>query len=249
MPRKIAVITGVSKGIGAALAAQFKANDFTVVGLSRNNPDHNHCDHHFCVDLTDASQRTETLSKLLTEFSSIDVLINNAGRGHYETWADGSLDEVRQMFELNVFAPVAVTQQLLPALKVAKGSVINISSVAAKIPVACMGAYCASKSAISAFSDTLRMELFPHQIHVMDVLVGRTSTGFSKGCTGTRRPPSTPGSSPGPEKLVQAIFKAYTKRKTELVFPGWYKFIFKAVRWFPNLLRKANLKKWNLSDQ
>ena len=248
MDKKIAIITGASKGIGSALTLEFQKQGFFVVGISRSEPK-SALDHWIQGDITNKAEIDRITTLINTNYPQIDVLVNNTGRGLYDTWLNTDLDDLRNMFELNFYSMIALSQKLFPLLTERKGSIINTSSVAGYMPVACMGGYCASKSAVNQFSHTLGIELKPFGLNVLNVVVGRTSTGFSDGCTGEKVPPPSPGASPGPEKLVKAIFKAYNKRKRELIFPGWYRWVFKLIRIVPNWYANQNIKRWKLADE
>jgi short-subunit dehydrogenase len=244
--RKIAVITGVSKGIGQALAREFQRQGYYVIGVSRSEPIQG-VDEWIEADLASSSGVMTCASKITQKYLHLSVLVNNVGRGHYETWKDSNLEDVRGMFELNFFAMVNMTKSLLPLLKKAEGTVVNISSVASRLPISCMGAYCATKAAVNMFSDSLRMELRRDHICVLNVEVGRVSTGFSQGCTGNREVPSSPGAAGSPAKLVTKIVKAVKCKKEYLVFPRWYKCLYVLSRLFPKYYEKKNLEKWKLN--
>jgi len=245
MARKIVVITGVSKGIGHALAKEFQWNGFQVIGISRTEPVQA-VDEWIQADLTDPQEISRAAAIIKHKYPHINVLINNAGRGLYETWEKTDLEDLKDVFQLNFFSLLGVTQKLLPMLKASEGTVINISSVAGKMPVACMGPYCATKHAVNALSDSLRIEMMPHNVNVLNVMPGRISTGFSNSCTGSRTAPSTPGAKGGPEKLVAAIYKAYEQGHHQLIFPKWYKWAIRISRFFPKWYARKNIQKWNL---
>lgn len=248
MARKIAVITGVSKGIGQALAREFHWHDFHIIGISRTEPTLA-VDEWIQADLTSQEDRIRVTSIIKQKYPHIDVLINNAGRGLYESWEQTNIDDLKSVFELNFFSMVHMTQRLIPMLAEVKGTIVNISSVAGKMPIACMGPYCATKYAVNAFSDSLRMEMVPQGIKVLNVKPGRIKTGFSKSCTGSKIAPATPGAKGGPNKLVAKIYKAYIKGDERLIFPSWYKAVFNLHRLFPKWYTKQNLKKWNLENK
>lgn len=241
------MITGVSSGIGAALAKVFRDNGDRVVGVSRSEPDSGRDDWVQC-DLTHFEQRRELKGKILEKVDCIDILINNAGVGIYDRWEDADPEDIRQVFELNFFSAVELTRLLLPIMKTPGGIIVNMSSVAARMSVVCMGAYCASKYAVHAWSDSMRMELYPKGIDVLEVLPGRISTGFSKRAKGGREHPETPGSVT-PERLATAVLKAVNKRKKSIVFPWWYRLLMPIPRLAPGLYRKINLKKWKVNDE
>lgn len=245
MARKIAVITGVSKGIGQALAREFHWHGFFIVGISRSEPALA-VDEWIQADLTQHEERIRISSIIKQKFPKVDVLINNAGRGLYESWDQTDIDDLKSVFELNFFSMVHLTQRLIPMIAECEGTIINISSIAGELPVACMGPYCATKHAVNAFSDSLRIEMIPQKIKVLNVEPGRIKTGFSDSCTGTKVAPKTPNSKGGPDKLVSKIYKAYTKGQSKLIYPGWYKTVLKISRLFPNWYAKKNLEKWEL---
>ncbi|UKI33816.1 MAG: SDR family NAD(P)-dependent oxidoreductase [Lentisphaeria bacterium] len=181
---KIAVVTGASSGLGRAVAREFRRRGFTVIALCRHAPEADTADRFLAVDLTDAEQRTRAAAAIEQEFGRLDVLVNNAGIGSYATWEELSEEELRREFELDFFAPVELTRALLPLLEKSRGSIVNISSVAAQIPVGCMGAYNAVKAALRMYSLTLRMEVAGRGIHVLNVCPGRVDTGFSSRALG-----------------------------------------------------------------
>ncbi|NPA17373.1 MAG: SDR family NAD(P)-dependent oxidoreductase [Aquificae bacterium] len=177
----------------------------------------------------------------------IDVLINNAGIGLYESWEEMDMADLRRLFEVNFFSVVLLTKLFLPHLKEKKGSVINVSSVAGKLYVPFMGGYCASKYALNAFSDSLRAELLNDGVHVLNLIVGRINTGFSSRAMGSKKPPDTPfGDSP--EGFADAVYSAYLKRKREITYPRWYRYFIWISRLFAPVYDRIVLKKWTHSS-
>lgn len=242
--KKTVFITGVSSGLGKYMALKFMKEGFSVAGVSRTKPDFE-LDFWMQADITSDADRNLMISEFRKKFNNLDVLINNAGKGIYEKWENTSEAELRDIFELNVFSLVAVTGLFLPMLKETKGTIINISSIAAVIYVPCMGPYCATKSAVSAFSDTLRVELYSSGVHVMNVMPGRISTGFSERALGKLRPPATPGRS-APELFAEKLFAGYRKRLKQMIFPAWYVFLIYLMKFFTGFYEKQNIKKWKL---
>ena len=241
--QKVVLITGVSRGLGKSLALKFKKEGFLVCGVSRSKPDFD-IDLHISVDLTQKESFENIVNKTVINFSKIDVLINNAGIGLYESWEETKDEDLRYLFELNFFSVVNLTKAALPYLKQTKGTVINVSSVVGKLYVPYMGGYCVSKYAINAFSDSLRAELKPYNVNVLNLIVGRINTGFSEHSLGTKVPPSTPFGG-DINKFADKVFNAYIKNKREITYPSWYKFIIYFSKIFPNLYDKIALKKWN----
>lgn len=239
---KVVLITGVSKGLGKALAKKFKKEDFLVCGVSRSKPDFD-IDYHIKADLTLKKDIDKIYNLFFQRFNRLDVLINNAGIGLYESWKNTKEEELRKLCELNFFSYVFLTQRFLDSLIETKGTIINVSSVAGKLYVPYMGAYCASKYAINAFSDSLRAELKPYGVHVLNLIVGRINTGFSTRAFGSMKPPETPFGGK-PEKFAEVAFKAYKKKKREITYPYWYKFFIAFGKAFPNIYDYFALKSW-----
>ncbi|WP_457640819.1 SDR family NAD(P)-dependent oxidoreductase [Persephonella sp.] len=239
---KVVLITGVSKGLGKALSEKFRSENFLVAGVSRSKPDFN-IDLFIQADLTQEDNCKNIIKETVEKFGRIDVLINNAGVGLYESWETSNMKDIRKLFELNFFAVIYLTKEALPFLKKTKGSIINVSSVAGKLYVPYMGAYCSSKYALNAFSDSFRAELKPYGIHVLNLIVGRINTGFSSRAMGSRKPPETPfGGSP--EKFAEKTYRAYIKRKREIWYPYWYKYFVKLAQLFPEIYDRESYKKW-----
>ncbi|WP_106805107.1 SDR family oxidoreductase [Pseudomonas sp. S5D5] len=174
------LITGCSSGIGRALAEAFKAAGFDVLTSARREDDvialNDAGFHAVLLDVNDAG----ALQTLATHLGELDVLINNAGYGAMGPLLDGGTEAMQRQFETNVFSIVGVTQALFPALRKRKGLVVNIGSVSGVLVTPFAGAYCASKAAVHALSDALRMELAPFGIRVMEVQPGAIDTRFAK---------------------------------------------------------------------
>lgn len=244
--RPVVLITGASSGLGLAMLAEFKKRGFRVIAVSRKSPEFSP-DLHISADLTDSASFELILAQLNAFCDGrLDLLINNAGMGAYETWESLGDAELRTVFELNFFAPVKLVKTLLPLLKASKGSIINVSSIAGHMSVPCMGAYCASKAAVSMFSDTLRMELVSSGVSVMNVTPGRIDTGFSKRSFGTRKVPSKFGGYASPAVFASTVFKAYSKRRRSLIYPRWYFVAPLFAKLFRPFYEAANLKEWKL---
>lgn len=174
------LITGCSSGIGRALADAFKAAGYDVWASARRAEDVADLStagfHAVQLDVNDGA----ALQRLAGQLGELDVLVNNAGYGAMGPLLDGGTDAMQRQFETNVFSLVGVTQALFPALRKRKGLVVNIGSVSGVLVTPFAGAYCASKAAVHALSDALRMELAPFGIRVMEVQPGAINTRFAK---------------------------------------------------------------------
>ncbi len=247
---KYALITGVSSGLGKAMAQYFLSQGITVFGVSRTKPEDIPGIRWFRCDITKEPDR-QSLKQELEQCcpgGRLDILINNAGKGIYATWEEMDETALREVFELDFFAAVSLTKTLLPLLKQAKGTVINISSVAGRIWVSCMGGYCAAKAAVSMFSNSLRPELEQYGIRVLDMAPGQINTGFSSRSCGKRRPPDSPGSKgQTPQALAEAVFRGWKKNRKRITYPGFLAFSVFFVRTFlSGFYDKINRKLWKI---
>lgn len=175
------LITGCSTGIGAALVAAFAAAGCRVVATARD-PDRippvaN--GRRIALDVNDPQQIQAAMTRLTEEGESIDMLVNNAGYGLMGPLLDLPEAELRRQLETNVVGLMAVTRAFLPAM-IARGEgwIVNIGSVSGILVTPFAGAYCASKAAVHALSDALRMEVAPFGITVITVQPGAIRSNF-----------------------------------------------------------------------
>ncbi len=177
------LITGCSSGIGRALANAFRDAGHEVWATTRKPEDVEQLSAAGFtarqLDVNDSNALTQLADELQTRHASLDILINNAGYGAMGPLLDGGVDAMRQQFETNVFAVVGVTRALFPLLRRARGLVVNIGSVSGVLVTPFAGAYCASKAAVNALSDALRLELAPFGIRVMEVQPGAIASQFA----------------------------------------------------------------------
>jgi NAD(P)-dependent dehydrogenase (short-subunit alcohol dehydrogenase family) len=177
-----AFITGVSSGIGRALALQLMQNGYLVFGTVRKPADgvflKNAGGIPLVLDVTDSKRIPQTLRRVQTLLGKapLKFLINNAGLSTCVSWEDMSQAELRHQFDVNFFSAVEITQCFLPLLRAGRGRVVLMSSTSARLPNALMGAYCASKCALEAFAVTLRQELLPEGIPVICLQPGPVQT-------------------------------------------------------------------------
>lgn len=180
----VALITGCSSGIGRALAQAFKAAGYNVLATARKPEDLAALEAEGLVALpldVNDGPALEALSEWINQqFGGLDVLINNAGYGAMGPLLDGGVDSMRRQFETNVFSVVGVTRAMFPVLRRSRGLVVNIGSVSGVLVTPFAGAYCASKAAVHALSDALRMELAPFGIRLMEVQPGAIASSFAK---------------------------------------------------------------------
>jgi short-subunit dehydrogenase len=129
------------------------------------------------------------VKRTLERFGGIDILINNAGMGFYSPAWSAPMPEARQLFELNLFAPLALAQLVAPHMRERRqGTIVNVSSIAGKVTLPWFTLYSVSKFALGSLTDGLRAELKPHGIHAMAVCPGYVKTDFQAHALGTRPP-------------------------------------------------------------
>lgn len=182
MTQPVALITGCSSGIGRALADAFQAAGYCVWASARKAEDLAALSAAgftaVQLDVNDGLALGQLAERLKAEAGGLDVLINNAGYGAMGPLLDGGVEALRKQFETNVFALIGVTRACFPLLRQNQGLVVNIGSVSGMLVTPFAGAYCASKAAVQALSDALRMELAPFAIEVMEVQPGAIASSF-----------------------------------------------------------------------
>jgi NAD(P)-dependent dehydrogenase (short-subunit alcohol dehydrogenase family) len=128
------------------------------------------------ADITSAGDVARLRSAVAAVTPALDALVNNAGTAFPAPLELLPLDDLRAQLEINVVAQLGVTQALLPALKAARGMIINVSSISGRIASPGIGAYSASKFALEAMSDALRVELAPFGVRVVVIQPGSSPT-------------------------------------------------------------------------
>jgi short-subunit dehydrogenase len=186
---KVVFITGASEGIGAACAAEFarcgaklsltarSGDGLRKAAAAAGAPD-------ALItpgDVTDDAHRRLAVSRTLERFGAIDILINNAGMGLYVPSWSVPMEEARHLMELNFFAPLALTQIVVPHMRARRsGMIVNVGSIAGKVTLPWMTLYSVSKYALGSLTEGLRMELRRDNIRTMIVCPGYVTTAFQQ---------------------------------------------------------------------
>ena len=187
---KTALITGASSGIGKATAELFAEKGIHLILCGRRQERLNElqselgsktkvCTVNF--DVRDKEAVSNTINSLSEDFSKIDILVNNAGNAHgLDTIDKGSLEDWDAMLDINVKGLLYVSKAVIPQMVVRKaGHIINIGSTAGKEVYPRGNVYCASKHAVDAINQGMRMDLNAHGIRVGAVNPGLVETEFS----------------------------------------------------------------------
>jgi NAD(P)-dependent dehydrogenase (short-subunit alcohol dehydrogenase family) len=194
---KVALITGANKGIGFAIASALAARGLTVLVGARDAARGETAAQRIAgdarawpLDVTRADSIAAAFSRIQRELGRLDVLVNNAGIATFDAPSSASLDDVRAVFETNVFGVIAVTQAMLPLLRAAPaGRVVNVSTRLGSLtaitdpafPMRGIGgvAYGPSKSALNAITVAFAQELATTNIKVNAACPGHTATDLN----------------------------------------------------------------------
>ncbi|MGW6503842.1 oxidoreductase [Nonomuraea angiospora] len=177
MATKVALVTGASSGIGEATALKLHEAGYIVYGAARRVQRMRHLAESgirvLAMDVTADSSMQAGVEKIIAETGRIDVLVNNAGYGSYGALEDVPMDEARDQFEVNVFGAARLTQLVLPHMRAQRsGTIVNVTSMGGKIYTSLGAWYHATKFALEAISDCLRMEVKPFGIDVVVIEPG-----------------------------------------------------------------------------
>ncbi|GAA4267802.1 oxidoreductase [Frondihabitans peucedani] len=187
MPASTWFITGCSTGLGRSLAeAVLKRGDRAVVtardvskvqDLESANPDTALA---LALDVTDPAQITRAVEAAIDRFGEVDVLVNNAGYGYRAAVEEGDPADVQALFDTNFFGAVAMIRAILPSMRGRRsGTIVNISSIGARISPEGSGYYAATKAALEAMTVSLRKEVAPLGITAFSVEPGGFRTDFA----------------------------------------------------------------------
>jgi short-subunit dehydrogenase len=176
-------LTGASSGIGLVTANALLARGHEVWGTSRNTerlPRHRHF-HPVQFDLRQNDAVESVFGQSLREAGSFDVMINNAGSGHFGAAEFLPLADMADQFQILFFAPARLMQLALAAMR-ARGSglIINITSLAERMPVPFMAAYNAAKAAMATFTMSIQLEMPLSGVRIIDLQPADIHTGFNE---------------------------------------------------------------------
>jgi len=177
----VALVTGASSGIGRAAALALVDAGFTVVGTSRKAANAEPLAGVTFLDLDVASDESvrSLVEEVIERFGRIDVLVNNAGVGAVGAGEESSIDQAKEVFDVNVFGLMRMTNAVLPHMRAqGSGRVVNVSSVLGLIPAPFMAVYAATKHAVEGYSESFDHELREHGVRMLLVEPAYTSTSF-----------------------------------------------------------------------
>ncbi|QHS60671.1 SDR family NAD(P)-dependent oxidoreductase [Chitinophaga agri] len=189
----IVLVTGATSGFGEACAKKFAANGYDLIITGRRQErltalqQQLQQEHHIavlplCFDVRDAQAVNEILNNIPDNWKAIDILVNNAGLAlGMSSIEDGDLSDWDTMIDTNVKGLLYVSRVVMPWMKQArKGHIINLGSTAAKQVYAKGHVYCATKAAVDAISQGMRIDLLPYRVKVTAIHPGAAETEFSE---------------------------------------------------------------------
>lgn len=253
------VITGASSGIGekvAMLVAEAGARPILlarsidklkdICALIQQKTEINCL--YYQLDVSDFEQVKVVFKSIFDEVGHIDILINNAGFGVFESLQKANFDEIKQMFEVNVLGLIACTKEVLPAMvERNSGHIINIASQAGKVASAKSSAYSATKHAVLGFTNSIRLELSQTNVFVSAVNPGPIETNFftiaDKSGSYVKNAKKFMLTS---DYVAEQMIKLMIKPRRELNLPKWMNAGSILYNLFPALSDKLAAKLFNL---
>ena len=178
---EVVLITGCSSGIGRDMCKIMSSKGYIVIATARNIDALSNvaAAMKLEIDVTDKISIDKAVKSVIQQYNKIDILVNNAGYSLRGALEEVDIKEVQKIFDVNVFGIINMIQIVLPVMRKEKsGKIINIGSVSGKFAQSINGAYCASKYAVEALSDALRLEL--NQYHIQSTVIepGAMQTNF-----------------------------------------------------------------------
>jgi len=252
---KVALVIGGSAGLGRHLVETFARAGARVAFCGRRPQPLEHTASELKMqfggtplplqaDLTQEADAARVIDATIEQFGQLDVLVNCAGRSHRSAILETTPSDFEELWKLNFLAAVHTTRAAAPHLMSRRGSLVNIGSLASKVSSPYLGAYPASKFALAAYSQQLRLELGEQGLHVLLVCPGPIRREDA-GSRYDRQADSLPESArrPGggaklqaidPAELASRILHACQRRKSELVIPRKARLLFAIAQLWPN---------------
>jgi short-subunit dehydrogenase len=235
------LITGASSGIGRATAIRLAGEGARVVALGRSRPALDDVAGRtsgtaVVADLTDPEAVDRAVRETRDALGSIDVLVNNAGKGWAGPFRDMDPADAERLVDVNLLAPIRLTRAVLPdMLRNGRGAIVNVSSIAGHVGVAEEAVYAATKAGLNVFSESLRYELRGSGVSVGVVSPGVIETPFFER---RGRPYDRSFPRPGdPKRVAAAIVRAIRSGSAQVYAPGWMVLPARLQGSFPRLYR------------
>lgn len=225
----VAVITGASRGIGAAVARAAGARGARLALLARAKDELEGVlasagsGIAISCDVADRASVEDALARVARELGPVDILVNNAGIGSYGKVADTDVDLFEKIMRVNYLGTVYATKGVLPSmLSRGSGHVVNIASINGRIGAPMEAAYSASKFAVAALSEAMWFELRPRGVGVSLINPGPVETSFFE-ARGSEYARSFPKKVPA-DRIARAVIRAVERNRFETFIPRWLAF-------------------------
>ncbi|WP_353990263.1 SDR family NAD(P)-dependent oxidoreductase [Pediococcus argentinicus] len=245
------VVTGASSGLGREIALELAKQSAKLILVARNTDRLQEVGRECllygaysvnCLELDLANQTSiKTTAKWISNhFSAIDLLINNAGIGFFEDFVDQSVEEIKSTLDVNVLGTMLFTKGLVLSIENVAGNILNICSVAASVTTKKAAVYGASKAALVAWSNGLRLELKNKNVGVKVVNPGPMKTNFFDNADKTGRYLEKMGSlALDPNITAKKIIRLSQSNQTELFLPVYMGWSSKLYKVFPRIGNKV----------
>ena len=230
--RGLVVITGASRGIGQALVRRFEAAGHPVLAVARSATGGTGAAETLPADLTRREGVAAVVEAVGARGMPVGVLVNNAGmQAAIDLTAPGpeaETDTVAAEIALNLAAPIQLTRALLPMMRQPGGTIVNVTSLVSRHPKPSAPVYSATKAGLASFTDSLRHQLAPSGIRVMEAVPPLVDTAMTAGRGAGKI---------APEAMAAAIFEGVAEGR-HLVAPGIARRVLILNRFLPGLVRR-----------
>jgi len=246
---KVVLITGGTAGVGLACARSLRQLGATVAVCGFEEPEFSseQVDLALFGDLVNDEFCQSVVSSVLDRFGRIDILVNSAGVGLYAAASDSEPNDVRRLFDVNLFAMLRMVQLVRPHMRAAaQGTIVNIGSIGGYVTLPWSTMYCVSKYAVHGLTEGLYRELRHEGIHVMLVVPGIVDTRFRENVIAGDVPAGVGAIRRviKPEQLAASIVKGIQYRRRKVTNP-WLAYWFElANRLFPSAMDWYCARKW-----
>jgi short-subunit dehydrogenase len=247
------LLTGASSGIGRCLAERLARKGARLIVSARSADKLDELAARLKVsgevlavpaDVTNAEDRQQLLETAQVRFGGLDALINNAGVASFGHFTGGTEAILRQVMEVNFFAPAELMRSAIPLLRNGEQpAIVNVASMCGRCGLPAWSEYSASKFALVGLAEALRAEMARYDMDVLTVLPGLTNTDLGKHLLrneGRMKLDYSQGMSPA--AVADAILAAIEKNRAETVL-GEARWMLRVKRWFPGLLNRLMTRK------
>lgn len=241
----VAVVTGASSGIGRAAALELARRGASLALAARRVPGLDsvaaecrglgaRCEI-VKIDVSDRDSCHALIESATRLLGQVDVLVNNAGFGTFDRWADARPEDLQAMLATNYLGAVWCTQAVLPQMLARRGgAIVNVASIAGLIGFATMGGYCATKFALIGFTESLRSEVAGHGITVSAICPSTTDTEFFDHAEREKMPgASRLAFAMKPERIARAICDAAESGSYRKIMPFVAALLVRVKEMFP----------------